>query len=728
MAACGNSPGNSIAPPRDAAHRPISIGVRRCIAALSANIGSLERRPATSASAAHGATGTRAAQGKGHDAMPDLPDPLDRRLTQVTPAETPGLRGLLTIAVAVVVIAGLYLGRSMLIPITLAVLLSFLLAPLVNRLRRMHFGRVPSVLLAVLLALAVIMALGGLIGTQVAGLAQEVPRYAVTIQQKIATVQQFMLSGMTRVASSFVHQAGPGAVTPNAKPGAAPTAAPSVRAQKPIPVEVHQPDLTAIEIARRVVTPVVDPALTTAIVLVVTIFILLQREDLRDRMIRLFGSSDLHRTTVAMNDAARRLSRYLLTQLAVNGAFGVIIATGLAVIGIPSPVMWGVLGALLRFVPYIGAPLSAVVPLALAAAIDPGWSRLLWTASLYLVVESVMGQAVEPLVYGRSTGLSPFAVVLAATFWSWLWGPIGLILSTPLTLCLVVVGRHVARLEFLDVLLGDRPALTPVESFYQRMLAGDPDEVHDHAEVLLKRLPLASYYDDIALEGLRLAILDTERGALSPDHLERIKLCIQSLIEDLDEHEDGQPLPVAARKAATIASLAEPDAPDPSVGDGPTPVRLELAPAWRGETPILCVAGRGLLDEAVSTMLAQLLGKQGLAARAVPHAATARSVIATLDVTGVKMVCISCLELSGTPSHLRYLLRRVRQRLPPDVPVLVGLWPDRQEILHDERLRAAVGADYYASSLHEAVEACLEVAHKASLTEQPPPMTATAVH
>ena len=257
--------------------------------------------------------------------------------------------------------------------------------------------------------------------------------------------------------------------------------------------------------------------------LIVSIFILLQREDLRDRMIRLFGSSDLHRTTVAMNDAARRLSRYLLTQLAVNAAFGVIIGTGLAFIGIPSPVMWGVLGALLRFVPYIGAPLSAVMPLTLAAAVDPGWSTLLWTAALYLVVEPIMGQVVEPLVYGHSTGLSPFAVVVAATFWTWLWGPIGLILSTPLTLCLVVLGRHVARLEFLDVLLGDRPALTPVESFYQRMLAGDPDEVHDHAEVLLKQLSLASYYDDVALEGLRLAVIDAERGVLTPGHLERIK-------------------------------------------------------------------------------------------------------------------------------------------------------------------------------------------------------------
>ena len=710
--------------------------------------------------------------------MLDLPAPLDRRPAQVTPAETPGLRGLLTVAVTVVVVAGLYLGRSVLIPFTLAVLLSFLLAPLVNLLRRGHLGRVPSVLLAMLLALAVILALGGLIGTQVAGLADDVPRYVFTIQQKVNTVQQVVLSRMTAFTSSLVHQPAHIDVAATTKPGAPPTgtspvgtpptgtsptgtsptgtssaAAPSADARKPIPVEVHQPDQTVVQLLQRIVTPVVEPLSTTAIVFIVAVFILLQREDLRDRMIRLFGSSDLHRTTIAMNDAARRLSRYLITQLVVNTAFGVIIAAGLAFIGIPSPVIWGVLAGLLGFVPYIGAPLAAVMPLALAAAVDPGWSRLLWTAALYLVVEPVMGQVVEPLLYGHSTGLSPFAVVLAATFWTWLWGPIGLILSTPVTLCLVVLGRHVARLEFLDVLLGDRPALTPVESFYQRILAGDPDEAHDHAEVLLKQRSLSSYYDEVALQGLRLAVIDAERGVLTPAHLERIKLAIQSLIEDLDDHEDREPPPDAAEAATTTppsaelapaqlapaqlapAELAgaepagaEPGVPGHPAPDGAAPGGLDLAPAWRGATPVLCIAGRGMLDEAVSTMLAQLLDKRGLATRVVPHAATTRAAIGTLDVGGVAMVCITYLELSGSPSHLRYLLRRLRRRLPAGVSVVVGLWPAGEPILQDERLRVAVGADYYTSSLHEAVAACLEVAHKASVAEPPPPMPAAAIH
>ncbi len=631
--------------------------------------------------------------------MPDLPTPSDRRAVEVAPTEVPGLHGLLFVVVAVVVVAALYLGRSVLIPITLAILLSFLLAPLVTLLRRLYLGRVLSVLISVLLALTVILAVGGLIGTQLAGLAEEVPRYALTIQQKVDTLQQFMASRITGFTLRLGHTPPPVDVAPKNRPGAPSGAGkPSTDAQKPIQVEVHQPDMTAIELARRIVTPVVEPLSTTVIVLIASIFILLQREDLRDRMIRLFGSSDLHRTTLAMNDAARRLSRYLLTQLAVNISFGVVIAIGLEILGIPSPVMWGILGALLRFVPYVGAPLSALMPLTLAAAIDPGWYLLLWTASLYFVVEVILGQAVEPMLYGHGTGLSPFAVVVAATFWTWLWGPIGLILSTPLTLCLVVLGRHVSRLEFLEVLLGDRPPLTPVQSFYQRMLAGDPDEVFEQAEILLSEQSLSSYYDEVVLNGLRLAVIDAERGVLTPVHLARVRLSIQSLIEDLEDHEDNQPPLAETGEAMT----APPMRGDPAAAGG-----------------VLCIAGRGPLDEEASAMLAQLLRKQGLTPRVVPHAATARTEVDRLDVSGVAMVCISTLELTGNPSHPRYLMRRLRGRLPRDVPVLIGFWPDGEAVSHDERLRAAVGANYYTSSLREAVETCLKVLHRTNVGDQP---------
>jgi predicted PurR-regulated permease PerM len=626
-------------------------------------------------------------------------DVAERRPAAVPPAETPGLSGLLTLAVGVVIVAGLYLGRTVLIPITLAVLLSFLLAPLVNLLRRIHLGRVPSVLLAVILALSIILAIGGLIGSQIATLAQEVPSYATTIRNKINTVQNFALSQTNQVMRRLGQQLNP--------PPAPQPKSKIATEQKPMAVEIHEPEPTPIQIAERIIAPIVDPLSTTVIVLIVTIFVLLQREDLRDRLIRLFGSSDLHRTTAAMNDAARRLSRYFLTQLAINTAFGLITGIGLAIIGVPSPVLWGMLGVLLRFVPYIGAPLAALLPMALAAAVSPDWSMMAWTAGLYLVIELAIGQVVEPLLYGHSTGLSPFSVVVSATFWTWLWGPIGLILSTPLTLCLVVLGRHVERLEFLDVILGDRPALTPVEGFYQRMLAGDPDEARDQAEHLLRDRPLSSYYDEVALKGLRLAAVDATRGVLTPVQLDRIKVAMQSLIDDLDEYDDQEPKSKDSIEEPAARSRDEQDLPK---HPAPGKVTPETLPAiWRGNAPVLCIAGRGPLDEAAASMLSQLLHKNGLKARVLPHAAASRGFIGSLEGEGVAMVCLCYLEISGTPSHLRYLLRRLRQRLPA-AKLMVGLWPAEQAILTDDRLRAAVGADLYVSSLREAVEECLEAA------------------
>ena len=296
-----------------------------------------------------------------------------------------------------------------------------------------------------------------------------------------------------------------------------------------------------LALAERYLSPVLSPIATLGIIFVVSIFALLQKEDLRDRLIRLMGSGDLHKTTAALDDAGRRLSRYFLTQLAVNAAFGAVIGVGLYFIGVPNPVLWALLSALLRFVPYIGSAISAALPIALAAAVSPGWSMAIWTAALYAVAELLAGQAIEPILYGHSTGISPFAVVVAAIFWSWLWGPVGLILSTPLTLCLVVLGRYIERLQFVDVLLGDRPPLTPVESFYQRVLAGDADEAQDHAELLLKERSLSSYYDEVALKGLQLAANDAQRGVLRPEQLERVKDTIGLLVAELAAHEDREP-------------------------------------------------------------------------------------------------------------------------------------------------------------------------------------------
>jgi len=637
---------------------------------------------------------------------------------RVPPAEVPGTQGLTTLLVGVVVVAALYLGREVLIPITVAILLSFVLAPLVGLLRQLRLGRVTSVILAVVLSLGVILGLGGVIGTQVAELASDMPRYQWTIERKIDTLRRFTAehtAGLMQSLGRVVKQAG----TPRQAPAPPAASAGQSRESPPVPVEVVPPSSTPLQLAESILIPIISPLASVGIIFIVAIFILLQKEDLRDRVIRLLGSSDLHRTTVAMDDAAKRLSRYFLTQLSVNTGFGVVIGTGLLIIGVPSPVLWGVLAALLRFVPYVGTWIAAALPLALGAAVSSGWSSMIAVLALFAVSELITGQIVEPQLYGRSTGLSPVSVVVAAIFWGWLWGPIGLVLSTPLTLCLIVLGRHFERLEFLDVMLGDRPALTSIETFYQRALAGDSDEALEQAEVLLKDRSLSSYYDEVVLMGLRLAAHDLLRGVLTALRFERIRTVIADLIEGLEDYPDADPTPADDEEA--LGTLGDqrvlPRQPAPDIAMPPT---ADRAPGWEGDTPVLCVAGRGPLDEAASLILAQLLRKHAIGTRVVPHETVSRAAIHLLDTTGVALVYISYLEISGTPSHLRYLIRRIRQRLP-EAPILVGLWPAEDTVLKDERLRVAVGADYYTSSLREAINACLEAAQKVAT---PPPSLA----
>lgn len=623
---------------------------------------------------------------------------------KVAAAERPKTADIIGLQVGVVVVASLYFGRDVLIPISLAILLSFVLAPLVNLFRRV-LPRVAAVLLAVILALSAVLGLGGLIGMQVASLAPNVPQYAEVVEHKVETIRSFAADHLSAVMNRLDQ--------PNGAAGpATATARPAGGGRAPLPVQVVQPSPTPLEMIERVLDPLASPASTAAIVFIFAIFILLQREDLRDRMIRLFGSGDLHRTTLAMDDAGSRLSRYFLAQAGLNLVFGCVIGLGLWLIGLPSPVLWGVLSAMLRFVPYVGPVLAAGLPLLLAAAVSPGWALVAWTAGLFAIVEAVTGQVVEPLLYGHSTGLSPFAVVVAATFWTWLWGPIGLILSTPMTLCLVVMGRHVKRLEFLDVMLGDRPALTPVESFYQRVLAGDPDEAQEQAEILLKEQSLSSYYDDVALKGLQLAANDLHRGVLSDAQIERVKEAITQLSRDLDTHPDVDKTPKPSDADGVLApSSADKPASLPPLVPGQAPPESDLAPPWQMPTAIVCLAGRGPLDEAASTLLAQLLRKHGLGAQVVSYEAASRGRINTLDVTDVAMVCVSYLDISGSPSHLRYLLERMHRRLPGK-PILVGLWPSKDPTLTTESVRRLIGADYYTTSLHEALQACLTEARK----------------
>ena len=481
----------------------------------------------------------------------------------VDPPATPSYQTLTGLGVGVTVIAALYFGKDILLPITVAVLLSFVLSPLVGILRRLRIPRAVAVVFSVGLALAIIGGVGALLGSQIVEVAGDLPLYQTTIEKKVDVLRKATLGRIAEVASRFRGTLGQaGQISP---PPASPAGEQAARPeQTPVPVEVRQPPPDPVALATRILTPVLHPLAAAAIIFIVAIFILMQQDDLRDRVIRLFGSRDLHRTTLAMDDAARRLSRFFLIQLGINTTFGVIIAAGLYFIGLPSPLLWGIIAALMRFVPYIGSYVAAGVPILLAAAVDPSWSLTLWVAALFLVTEPIIGQLVEPMLYGRSTGLSPISVVISAIFWGWLWGPVGLILSTPLTLCLVVLGRHVKQLEFLNVLFGDRPALTRVENFYQRVLAGDPDEVQEHAEELLKEMSLSSYYDEVALKGLELAARDLARGVLTRPQVERIKEAVTTLVRELADYDDVDPgtAPKASPDRSAAEDLPKHPAPD----------------------------------------------------------------------------------------------------------------------------------------------------------------------
>ena len=619
------------------------------------------------------------------------------------------LSAVATAILAVIIIMMLYFGREIIIPIALAILLSFVLAPLVGLFQRIRIPRGLAVVSVVIIAFAFISAMGSLLASQLTQLAGDLPRYQSTISEKIQSFRETTAgrgtleraSGMLKDLSNELDKPKDAASALGA--GASPKAAAPLT---PVPVEVRQPDPGALESLQSLISPLLHPLATTGIIIIFVIFILLQREDLRNRLIRLAGSHDLQRTTAALDDAASRLSRLFLIQLLLNGSFGVIIGTGLWLIGVPSAILWGILAAVLRFVPYIGAAIAAAFPLVLAVAVDPTWSMLLWTLALFLIVEPIVGHVIEPMVYGHSTGLSPVAVVASATFWTALWGPIGLVLATPLTVCLVVLGRHVERLEFLDVMFGDRPALSPPEIFYQRMLAGDPTEASEKAEEFLKERSLTSYYDEVALKGLQLAQADAERGALDHERLTKISDAVSEFANNIADQDD-RPLPkVNSTTDAEATSAVETVAENAPYENLPVLSKNDLPPEWQGEHPVLCVAGRSLIDQAAAIMLGQLSTAHGLAARVEPAEALSTANVFRLETTGVAIVCLVYMDASG-PAHMRYSVRRLRRKIPK-ATIILGCWMKDMDPEALETLRDGAKADLAAASLGEALKLCIE--------------------
>ena len=628
---------------------------------------------------------------------------------------------LATAVIVVLTIAILYFAREILVPIAIAVLLSFVLSPLVKALRHVGINKKIAVGLVVLTTFLAAIGLGAVLAKQISDLAHDAPRYQTTVLAKADSLRTFMnsnpiLQKLNRAIVDVTHfspQPKPEDKPAQARPAPAAGASGSSLAKQldqakpgtPVPVEVITPAPGVLTILQEVAGVAASPIATAAFVAIFIVFILMQREDLRNRFIRLVGAGDLQRTTLAMSDAADRLSRYLLAQMLLNIGFGVVVGCAVALIGIPAAVMWGIIAAIMRFIPYIGTIASAAGPLLMAAVVGDGWNMMFETAVFFVALESVVGQVVEPWLYGHRTGISPIAVVASATFWTWLWGPIGLVLATPLTVCVVVVGRHVDRLGFLDVLLGDAPALTPVESFYQRMLADDPSEVMDFAERYLDEHSLLDYCDEVALPTLIMAQADVRRGTLEEARQLKLRDTMRELVDELAEEHVLEPVAEASDKTDPPAALEPEDeeAPRPSVEDRLP--KVEIDKAWGVAGSVLCVAGRTPLDEAAARLLADLLTRRGIGA-IVESGETLMRQEATL-YPAARLLILSFLDADLRLSQARFAVRRLRRRVP-DVPIVSGFWMAEADEARASRLCSDVRCDICVSSLPEALALCLE--------------------
>jgi predicted PurR-regulated permease PerM len=605
----------------------------------------------------------------------------------------------LGIIAAGTVLALLYFGRDVLVPVTLAFILSLLIAPLVRVLRRLGLGQTLSVLATVVVLAISFGAVAAMIGTQLIHMAGSLPKYERTLERKLEKLNNLAVkpvSALTAQADRLLNK--------NTAPPPS-TLLPDTAATKvPIPVELHEAPANPLQVIEKVLGSIWVPLETAGIVLVVLIFVLLEHEALRDRFIRIAGGTDIRLTTLVINDAGDRLSRFFVSQFTVNCGVGFLIWIGLSVIGLPHAMVWAALSALLRFVPYVGVWIAALCSALLAAGVDSGWTMALATLGLFVIVEVIAAQLVEPQLYGHTTGLSPLSVVVAAIFWSWLWGPIGLIVSTPLTLCLLVAGRHIKALSLLDVLLGDTQALTMPQRFYQRALSADSDEIIAGAREFLKHNSFANYCDMVLLPALHLARLDLETGAISADQQAKVRSSMVAVIAAIGGDRSSRRIRSSVLDQSTAGRQLRQQ-------------RELISGRWQGplEVPagsvIVCVGLGSMADDLATELLVRILRDQKIDARHMsledlkaappPNAADA-----------VSMVYVVSAFPSEERSRGDATAAEVRRRFPNACVVAVmlpGMLLQPQSESDQVLLR---GADKSAGSLGHAVQICIDMQPK----------------
>jgi predicted PurR-regulated permease PerM len=645
---------------------------------------------------------------------PESAPPLQARASQTA-------LGVLAVAA---ILGLLYLGRTILVPVTLAVVLSFAIGPFVRALRRFGWGHVSSVLGAVSVAGLIVMMLAGVIALQAIEMASHIPEYQGTFK---SNVQELRMAAMDRFLPTWEAAAellDPLAIDAAAAPGKAEVTAPGATPPStPVPVEIRPPKASPTVLLQRLIAVLWGPVGSAGIVLVVLIFVLLEQEALRDRFIRLAGGTDLRATTTAINDAGERLSRYLVRQFAVNACVGIVIWLALAGIGLPHATLVATLTAVLRFVPFLGVPIAAILAALLALAAAPGWTLLLLTLAAFVVVQLITSQVIEPRLYGHATGLSPLSIVLATLFWGWLWGPMGVIIATPLTLCLAVAGRHAESLGFLNIVLGDGPALTLAQNFYQRALSGDADEIIEGARTFLKRKPLAAYCDAVLMPALQLSRVDLDSGAITRHQQHELRATVVKVVEALGG--GGGREHMFKRRHATVLD-------DPSPGRLLRQKRIlrqddEALHATSNDKPrlapgslVLCVGLGSMGDDLATELLVRILRSLYLDARHLLMDDLNRPRPAEITDAAIGAVCIVSVNPGEEREKGVELAHNIRERLPQTY-LLALLLPSVLQEVDQSAFGEAV--DRLASSFEDAA---LEISERIGGVTSLPAMTEPA--
>ena len=575
------------------------------------------------------------------------------------------------------VTATLYWAKAVLIPVACAILLAFVLSPVVHAVQRLRVGRVLAVILVVSLVFVLLGGLGWMIVQQFIGLTDSLPRYENNIRRKIVDLRGMGKGSFLEKAQTTVQQ-----MTDELDKGD------QAGKTKPIPVVVKAPSMLW-----SLPTTLLEPLATAGLVIALVIFMLLERGDLRNRVIRLVGYGRLALTTKALDEAGRRISRYLLMQSLLNGSFGVAVGLGLFLVGLPYALLWGALAAALRFIPYLGPIAASLFPIALSLAEFPGWQQPLLVTGLIVLLELASNMLLEPMLYGRTVGVSTVALMVAIAFWTWLWGPIGLLLATPLTVSLGVLGRYVPQVEFLGILLSDEPVLEPHTSYYQRLVAQDQDEAAELVEEFLQTHTLAEAYEAVLIPALSTAKKDLARDNLSAAEGEFIVLTTRELVEEL--------------------SLS----PDTAAAPAPTPDQ-EAAPLPK--VPVVFCPVDDEADALALLMLQHLLDPSRYEIEQLSTSMLTAEVVSRVQESQVQLICLGGLAPGGL-ARTRYLCKRLRTHFPA-LKIVVGRWgsignsQDSQELLHQ------AGASAVGTTLHDT---CTQLTQLGSLS--PSPLTAADV-